>query len=147
MSDFSDPLRQSSVGKGQVLPRLNYDMGALPNLSVTNQGAGTLSSGDLRNPSGRGIRVVLDITAKTGTIDVVVNIYSKDEASGKYTLRLASASKTATGTTELLVTPDLTAAANTIAQNFLGEVFKVEVVNGAGSTPSATYTVGACLIP
>lgn len=143
--DFSDPLRQSSIGKGQVLPRNNCDLGAL--ITATAQGAGTLSSGDLKNPSGRGIRVVLDITAKSGTIDVVVNIYSKDPASGKYLLRLASASKTATGTTELVVHPDMGAeTANLVAQQFLGEDFKVEAVNGAGSTPSATYTVGACLL-
>lgn len=144
MSDFTNPLTQTSI-QGQVLPRTNYDLGAI--ITATAQGAGTLTSGDLVNPSGRGIRVVLDITAKTGTIDVVVNIYSKDKASGKYTLRLASASKTTTGTTELLVSPDIAASANLIAQNFLGEVFKIEVVNGAGSTPSATYTVGACLLP
>lgn len=143
MGDFSDPLRQAPITH-QVLPRQNYDLGAL--ITATAQGAGTLSSGDLRNPAARGIRVVLDITAKSGTIDVVVNIYAKDQASGKYTLLLASASKTTTGTTVLLVHPDLTGSANLIAKDLLGDVFKVEAVNGAGSTPSATYTVGACLL-
>lgn len=143
MADFSNPLRDTPLGP-QVLPRMNYDLGAV--ITGTAQGAGTQSSGDLKNPIGRGIRVVLDITAKSGTIDVVCNIYAKDRASGKYTLLLASASKTATGTTILTVHPDLTGAANTIAKDLLGEEFKIEVVNGTGSTPSATYTVGACLL-
>jgi hypothetical protein len=143
MADFTNPLTQAPI-TNKTLPVINYDMGAL--ITGTEQGAGTQGSGDLRNPIGRGIRVVLDITAKSGTIDVVVNIYAKDNASGKYILLLASASKTATGTTELLIHPDLTAAANTIAKSLLGDVFKIEVVNGAGSTPSATYTVGATLL-
>jgi hypothetical protein len=141
--DWSNPLSMAPI-IGQVLPRMNYDMGAL--ITGTAQGAGTQGSGDLRNPVGRGIRVVLDITAKTGTIDIVVNIYAKDRASGKYILLLASASKTAVGTTELLVHPDLTAAANTIAKSLVGDEFKVEAVNGTGSSPVATYTVGACLL-
>lgn len=141
--DWTDPLRQAPISS-QVLPRQNYDLGAV--ITATAQGAGTLNSGVLRNPVGRGLRVVLDITEKTGTIDVVVNIYARDKASGKRILLLASASKTATGTTELLVHPDLTGAANTIAKNLVGDEFEIDVVNGAGSTPSATYTVGACLL-
>lgn len=141
--DWTDPLRHAPIAHKSI-PVLNYDLGAV--ITATDQGAGTLTSGDLRNPCARGIRVVLDITDKTGTIDVVVNIYAKDGASGKYILLLASASKTVSGTTELLVHPDLTAAANTIAKSLLGDIFKVEAVNGAGSTPLANYTVGATLL-
>ena len=143
MSDFTDPRRQAPITQ-QVLPRCNYDLGAV--ITATDQGAGTLESGELLNRVGRGLRVVLDITAKTGTIDVVVNIYAKDKASGKRTLLLASASKTTTGTTVLDVHPDLTASANLIAKALVGELFEIDVVNGAGSTPAATYTVGACLL-
>lgn len=121
------------------------DLGAI--IISTAQGAGTQTSGDIANGWSAGIRVVVDITAKTGTIDVTCNIYSKDRASGKYILRLASASLTGTGTTEYIVHPALTAAANTIAKNFIGEVFKVELVHGAGTTPATTATVGACLLP
>ena len=128
-----------------LLGATNNEIGAV--ITATAQGAGTQTSGDLFNPWGQGIRVVVDITAKTGTIDVTCNIYAKDRASGKYILRLASASLTATGTTEYIVHPDLTAAANSIAKNFLGEVWKVELVHGAGSTPATTATVGACLLP
>lgn len=123
----------------------NNDLGTL--ITATAQGAGTQTSGDFNNPWAAGIRVIVDITAKTGTIDVVCNIYSKDRASGKYILRLASASLTGIGTTEYIVHPTLTAAANSIAKNFIGEVFKVELVHGAGTTPATTATVGACLLP
>jgi hypothetical protein len=143
MADFSEPLRQAPI-IGQVLPRQNYDIGAV--ITAAAQGAGTLTSGELRNPVGRGIRVVLDITSKSGTIDVVVNIYSKDKASGKRNLLLASASKTATGTTILTVHPDLTGSANSIAKDLVGDAFEIDAVNGTGSSPSATYTVGVCLL-
>lgn len=121
------------------------DLGTV--LTATAQGAGTQTTGDLLNPWSAGVRVVVDITAKTGTIDVTCNIYSKDRASGKRILRLASVSLTATGTTEYIVHPALTAAANTIAKNFITELFQVDLVHGAGTTPATTATVGVCLLP
>lgn len=121
------------------------DIGAV--LVMTANGAGTQTGALLYNPWSAGVRVIVDITAKTGTIDVTCNIYTVDRASGKAILRLASASLTATGTTEYIVHPALTAAANTIAKNFIGEVFRIDLVHGTGSTPSTTGTVGACLLP
>lgn len=144
MADFTGR-RDNLPVLGAVAPQTCLDLGVV--ITGTAQGAGTQNSGRLYNTSSRGVRVTLDITAVGGTIDVVVNIYTVDPASGVRTLRLASASKTATGTTELLVTPDIAASANLIAQNFLGAQFEVDVVNGAGSTPAATYTVGVCLLP
>lgn len=124
---------------------LCYDTGVL--IQATAQGAGTQTSPDQSNPSARGIAVVVDITAKTGTISVVCNIYRKDTASGKYTTLLSSAALTGTGTTTMIVHPDLTAAANTIAKDFIGSTWKVDLVHGAGVTPATTATVGACLLP
>lgn len=145
MADFTVPRDQIPV-TAQVVPQTCYDFKTAI-ITATAQGAGTQTSGDLVNPSSSGIRVTLDITAKTGTVDVVCNIYQKDPASGKYTLLLASASKTATGTTILTVHPALTGSANLIGKDFIGAVFKVELVHGAGSTPATTATVGACLLP
>lgn len=143
MADFANPARDMPLSS-KALVQQNLDLGAV--IIATAQGAGTTGSGDLKNPCGRGVRVILDITAKSGTIDVVATIYLKDKASGKYVSLLASASKTATGTTVLVVHPDLTGSANLIAKDLVGEEFKVDVVNGAGTTPSATYTVGVCLL-
>lgn len=144
MADFTGPLTNLPVA-GQFVPRTVRDLGAL--ISLVAAGAGTTGSADQVNPSSRGVRVTVDLTKNSGTISVVVNIYSKDVASGKYVLRLASAALTATGTTEYIVHPDIAAAANVSAQNFIGEVWKVEVVSGTGTTPNFTATVGACLIP
>lgn len=144
MADFTNPPLNIPV-IGQTIPRNNRDVGAL--ITLTNQGAGTLTSPDQGNPSARGVRVTVDISAKTGTIDVTVKIQSKDIASGKYVDRLASVSLTAVGTTEYTVHPDLTAAANLIAKDFIGEVWRVQVINGVGTTPAATATIGAVLLP
>lgn len=141
MADFDK--NADSPTLGQITN--NVDLGAV--ITLTNAGAGTTNSADLQNNNCRGVAVTLDITAKTGTIDVVVNVQIKDRASGKYTTLLSSASKTATGTTRIVVYPTITASANLIAQDIINEVFRVGVVSGAGSTPVFTATVGVCLIP
>lgn len=130
---------------GQVNPRTVRDVGSL--ISLTAAGAGTTTGAVQYNTSSRGVRVVANLTKNSGTIDVTINIYSIDKATGQAILRLASVSLTASGVTEYIVHPDLTAAANTIAKNFLGEQWRVDVVSGAGTTPNFTLTVGACLLP
>src|SRR4051812_34952086 len=117
MADFIGP-RIS----GGAIPQICTDLGAI--ITGTAQGAGTVTSGDLNNPTCKGVRVTIDITAKSGTIDVVATIYSKDPASGKYQTLLASASLTGTGTTFLTVHTDLTDAANSIKKLPLGAVWK-----------------------
>lgn len=148
MADFTQPDTQQPQ-LGQVQPRTVKDIGTI--LSLDDAGAGTtLSStarGNEKNASSRGVRVVVDLTKNSGTIDVVVTIRSYDKGSGKYIDRLSSASLTSTGTTEYIVHPDLTAAANTIAKNFIGEEFDVKVVSGAGTSPNFDATISACLLP
>lgn len=142
MADFT--------GGNKLAPQLgqicsNVDTGAL--ITLVGAGAGTTNSADQVNNNGRGVSVTLDITAKSGTIDVTLNIQTKDTASGKYTTLLSSVSKTATGTFRYVIYPTITASANLIAQDLIGEVWRVQVVCGAGTTPSVTCTVGACLLP
>lgn len=144
MADFTQKDTQLPV-MGQMMPRTCKDLGAL--LTFIDAGAGTTDSADQVNTSSRGVRVVVDITEKTGTIDVVATIQSKDKASGKYISRLSSASLTAVGTVELTVHPDLADSSNVADQGFLGEEWRVRVVSGTGSTPVFTATVGACLLP
>jgi hypothetical protein len=143
MADFTGKLTDLPLS-GQVVPRTTRDLGAL--ITLTAAGAGTTNSADQENPSSRGVAVVVDITAKTGTIDLVVTIQKKDRASGKYIDVLASVSLTAVGTTVYLVHPDLTAANNTIAKDILFEVWRVKVVSGTGSSPVITATIGACIL-
>jgi hypothetical protein len=145
MADFTGRVTETAPMMGQMFPRTVRDLGAL--ISLDDAGAGTTNSDDQVNTSSRGVRVVVDLTKNSGTIDVVVKIFTKDKASGEYIERLASASLTATGVTEYIVHPDLTAAANSIAKNFIGEEWKVQVVSAAGVDPSFDLTVGACLLP
>ena len=143
MADWTGKLTDAPL-IGQTIPRTVRDLGALSTFSAA--GAGTTLSADQDNPSSRGVAVVIDITAKSGTIDVVVTIQKKDKASGKYIDVLSSASLTVVGTTVLTMHPDLTAAANSIAKDVLPEQWRVRIVSGAGVTPSFTATVGACLL-
>lgn len=150
--DFSNPHRDAPI-TSQVLPRTVFDLGTSL-VTLTAAGAATTLSSDSGqrgkneiNTSSKGLRLVVDLTKNAGTIDVVVTIQSYDRGTGKYIDRLASASLTATGTTEYIVHPDLTAAANSIAKNFLGEEWRVQVVSGAGITPDFDLAIGACYLP
>lgn len=150
--DFSNPHRDAPI-TNQVLPRTVFDLGSSL-VTLTAAGAATSYSTDAAqrgkrevNTSSRGLRLTANLTKNAGTIDVVVTIQSYDKATGQYVDRLSSASLTATGTTEYIVHPDLTAAANTIAKNFLGEEWRVKVVSGAGTTPDFDLAIGACYLP
>jgi hypothetical protein len=143
MADFGVGNNTLAPTIGQ--PQTVVDSGAI--ITLTNAGAGTTNSADQENNGGRGLAVVLDITANSGTIDVTLNIQVKDKASGKYITLLSSVSKTATGTYRYVVYPTITASANLIAQDVLPEIWRLQVVCGAGSSPQVTLTAGACVIP
>ena len=144
MADFSGPEINTSQ-LGQVYTRTNRDLGAL--ITLTSAGAGTTNSDLQYNTGGRGVSVVVDLTKNSGTIDVVVTIQTYDPAGANYIDRLSSVSLTATGVTEYIVHPDLTAAANSITKNFIREQWRVQLVSGAGVSPNFTCTVGACTLP
>jgi hypothetical protein len=125
-------------------PQMNADVGAL--ITLAGAGAGTTNSVDQVNNGSRGVSVIINISAKSGTISDVVNIQTKDVGSGIYTTLLSSAALSAVATTRLVVYPTITAVTNSIAQDCLGEVWRVQIVCGTGSTPSTTCTIGACLL-
>ncbi len=109
-------------------------------------GAGTYGSGDLSNPSHKGLKLVIDVTAISGTgPSLTVTILGKDPVSGKTWTILASAALAATGTTVLTVYPGLPATANVSANDVLPPVFQIQAVV-AGTTPSVTATVAAHFI-
>lgn len=132
------PVTQTTV------PTLNVDTGAL--VTLTAAGAGTTNSADQINTSGRGVVVVANISASSGTIAVTVAVQGKDTASGQYYSLLTSASQTGTGTTVLTVYPGATPATNTAVSLPLPRTWRVQVVSGTGVTPSVTMTVGASVI-
>ena len=103
----------------------------------------TTDSADQTNFNGRGIHVVVDITAGA-VLSLVVTIQGKDPVSGKYYTLLASAALTGVSTTVLRVYPALLAVANTIANDIVPRTWRVDVA--AGNATSATYSVGAIVV-
>lgn len=98
------------------------------------------------NPFWRGVQLVVDITAITGTTPTLtVIVEGMDEASGKFYALLTSAALSATGTTLLTVYPGVTAAANVAAAQALPKTWRVRYTI-AGTTPAVTATVGASLV-
>jgi hypothetical protein len=101
---------------------------------------------DQVNYQHRGVKVIVDITALTGTSPTLtVTIQGKDEVSGKYYTLLASAALNATGTTVLTVYPGLTASANVMANDTLPKLWRV-ITAIAGTGPAVTATIAACTL-
>jgi len=101
---------------------------------------------DQSSSGSKGIVVVIDTTVLPGAdVSNVFTIQGKDPISGKYYTILASAVIAGLGTVILRVYPGLTAAANLVANDVLPAQWRVIVVAGNGN--SATYSVGASLIP
>lgn len=120
--------------------RNNIDTAAL--VTLTAAGAGTTNSADQVNYNGRGVNVIIDITAAT-SMTLTVSIQVKDAASGKYVTALSSTALAATGTTMLSLYPGITATANASASALLSRTWRVvAVVTGT----SVTATVGASVI-
>lgn len=121
----------------------NTDTAAL--ITLTAQGAGTVVSADQTNYAGRGLKLVIDITAVGGTPTCTVTLQGKDPVSGKYYTLLVSAALAAAATTVLEVYPGCIAAANLVANSTLPRTWRISAVV-AGGTPSVTATMAASVI-
>lgn len=91
----------------------------------------------------RGLHLVIDVTAIVTAPSITVTIAGVDRVSGKTYTILASAAITATGTTVLKVGPGLTAAANSVANDFIPPIFRVSVSHANGN--SITYSIAGQL--
>jgi hypothetical protein len=100
----------------------------------------TNNSADQTNNFARGVRVTIDVTALAATPSVVFTIQGKTQQGDYYTL-LDSAAVTATGNTEMVVHPQITAVANAVAKNALGNKWRVLATHG--DADSITYSVYA----
>lgn len=122
----------------------NTDIAAL---SLTAAGSATnATTPDFTNLSGRGVVLVVDITAISGTTPTLtVTIEGKDSTSGKYYTLLTSAALSTVSTTALTVYPGVTVAANTAASAPLPKTWRVKY-SIAGTTPSVTATVSGTVI-
>lgn len=118
--------------------------GNLDQSLITAVGATTTqNSADQLNVNGRGVKVVLDMTA-AGTGSVTLTVQGKDPASGKYYTILTGAAVAAVSTNVYTVYPGAAAVANVSVNDVLPRTWRVVVT--AGNANPTTYTVGASVI-
>lgn len=122
-----------------------YNSNSTP-LVMTAQVQATIHSVDFVNCRTRGAIFIVDLTTMTAAT-VTVTIEGKDAASGKYYTLLAGSAKTATGTTQMTVYPDVTASSNVAINSPLPATWRVTVViaNNSG-TAAVTGTIGASVL-
>jgi hypothetical protein len=123
---------------------MNKDLGSL--ITLTAAGAGTTTSGKKLNQSSKGIKLVIDITALSGTLPTLtVTLRGYDPTTGKSYTILASAALAAQATTVLSVYPGLTAASNLVANDHLPLHWDVSVLV-VGTLPAVTANITATLL-
>lgn len=105
----------------------------------------TEPSATFANYGHRGLHVVIDATASADTPSVVFTIQGYSGLGDDYYTILASAAVTGTGTTVLRVFPGATNAANTVANDVLPGLWRVNAVHA--DADSITYSVNAWLLP
>lgn len=105
----------------------------------------TVASDTFANPGWRGLILVIDATASAATPSVVFTIQGYSPLGDDHFTILASAAITGTGTTVLRVYPGLTAAANTVANDVLPHLWRVNAVHA--DADSITYSVNAIMLP
>lgn len=103
-------------------------------------------SDDLDNLQGKGVEVIIDITAISGVgATLTVTLQSKDGPSQTYNDLLVSAGLTATGQTRLVVYPGVAESANVAASTIVGRTWRASAAI-TGTTPSVTFSIGASII-
>lgn len=111
---------------------------------LTQVGATTTqASPDQVNVNGRGVKVVLDMTA-AGTGSVTLTIQGKDPASGKYYTLLAGAAVVTNVTNVYSVYPGAPVTANVSVNDALPRTWRVLAT--ANNVNPASYTVGASVL-
>lgn len=122
--------------------------GNLDNISLAALSAASASgnSPDQTNFNGRGLKVVINITALTGTSPTITfNVQGKDPVSGQYFNMLTSTALNATGLTVLSVYPAITTSANLAVSDILPRTWRLAWTIG-GTTPAVTATAGGIVL-
>lgn len=104
----------------------------------------TTASSDLTNYNGRGIHLVIEVTAASATPSVVCTIQGKDALGGAYYTILASAAITGISSNVYRVFPAATAAANSVANDIMPRTWRVNCVHA--DSDSITYSIGSSVI-
>lgn len=114
---------------------------------VTAATAQTVNSPDIVNIWGTAGKFFVNVSAATGTSPTTqVTIQGKDSVSGTYYTILAGAALSGVTTAVMTVGKGLTAASNTVANDFLPAVFRFSVTYG-GTTPTIAGTIGMVIAP
>lgn len=113
-------------------------------MNITLSASGTSgSSADQPNANDKGVIVVVDVTALTGTTpSIIVKIQGKDSLSGKYYDLLTSASISTVSTVVLTIYPGGLTTTNLASSTVLPPLWRVAYTI-AGTTPAITATIGA----
>lgn len=98
---------------------------------------------DLNSAGCRGLLIAIIASSPGAAPSVTFTVQGK--IGDQYYTLLASAAITGAGTTILRISPDLTAAANTIAKDMIPNSFRINAA--VGNTDTLTYQVLATLIP
>jgi hypothetical protein len=99
---------------------------------------------DRRGVAATALILTIDVTAVTATPALTVTINRVDPVSGKVTALLASAVIATVSTTVLKVGPDLAAATNLVAQDYMPPCFRIDCSHG--DADSITYSVGGMIV-
>lgn len=103
----------------------------------------SVSSSGIKSQGHPGCQVILDVTAVTATPSITLKVEAWDPASGQWYELLAGSAVTAVSTTVYRVHPALTAAANSVAKDFIPRNIRISVDHL--DADSITYSVGVNL--
>jgi hypothetical protein len=120
--------------------RNNTDITVLSSAART----ATTASSDITNYNGRGLHLVIDVTAVADTPSMVCTIQGKDTLSSAYYTILASAAITGVSTNVYRVFPGSTVMANAAANDIIPRTWRVNCVNDDSN--SITYSIGASVV-
>ncbi len=129
---------------------ITYVSAAAPSFTVLPSAARTASPNtqefiiDRRGFSPQGLILTIDATAVTATPALTVTINRVDPVSGKVTALLSSTAIATAVTTVLRIGPGLTPANNSVINDLIPPVFRVDCVHG--DSDSITYSVGGMLV-
>lgn len=127
-------------------------MPVYPDLTIFPSAARTTSvnSADqvMEGWQGKGVRLYVDVTAVAGTPTLDIKVQGLDQASGDYydIPGAAFPQITAVVTDILTVYPGIAETANETVSDVLPKTWRVVATIG-GTTPSFTFSLGACIIP
>ena len=102
----------------------------------------TTYDGDMEG--GKGLILIIDVTAISATPSVVLTVQGLDHVSDSTYDILASAAITGTGTTRIAIYPGMPAEANLKEDEPMPRHFKVKAVHG--DADSITYSVGGYIL-